>query len=400
MLGRSCSHLVWEHPTINKLSVALSGGAAEEAPAPGPVRTAAANDEPIAVVGIGCRFPGGDRDLTGPADYWRFLTGRGDAVREVPDGRWDPFDDGSPKSATCSTRRPGSAASSATSPGSTRGSSASRRARPPSWTRSSGSSSKWRGGVRARRHRPGVAARQPHRRVRRRVGAGVRGVHRVRPGVPGAVHGDRRRAQHHREPAVVPARPARPQHDRRHGVLVVAGLDAPRRPGAAQRRGRRGARLRREPAAVADRHDDVRPRGRDGGGRALQGVRRVRRRHGPRGGLRRRRPEAPLGRTAGRRPDPRRRQGLRRQLPTDAPTASSPRTPTRSAPAPERLRDRQASTRDRSTTSRPTGRGRSWATRSRPRRSARSSVRDAKTMRPYCWAPRSRISVTWSLRRA
>ncbi|NKZ05534.1 type I polyketide synthase [Actinomadura latina] len=98
MLGRSLpATLVWEYPTINKLSVALAGGAAQEPQAePEPVRTAA-NDEPIAVVGIGCRFPGGDRDLTGPADYWRFLTGRGDAVREVPDGRWDPFDDGSPE---------------------------------------------------------------------------------------------------------------------------------------------------------------------------------------------------------------------------------------------------------------------------------------------------------------
>lgn len=99
MLGRSLpATLVWEHPTINKLSVALAGGGAREAePAPQPVRAAGASDEPIAVVGIGCRFPGGDRDLTGPADYWRFLTGRGDAIREVPDGRWDPFDDGSPE---------------------------------------------------------------------------------------------------------------------------------------------------------------------------------------------------------------------------------------------------------------------------------------------------------------
>ncbi|MFA1541516.1 SDR family NAD(P)-dependent oxidoreductase [Actinomadura monticuli] len=100
MLGRSLpATLVWEHPTINKLSVALAGGAdaVREAPEPEPVRAAASDDEPIAVVGIGCRFPGGDRDLTGPADYWRFLTGRGDAIREVPEGRWDPFDDGSPE---------------------------------------------------------------------------------------------------------------------------------------------------------------------------------------------------------------------------------------------------------------------------------------------------------------
>ncbi|MEO3823189.1 SDR family NAD(P)-dependent oxidoreductase [Actinomadura sp. B10D3] len=99
LLGRALpATLVWEHPTINKLSVALAGG---EAPArrdePGPAVRQAADGEPIAVVGVGLRFPGGDRDLTGPAGYWRFLTGRGDAIREVPEGRWDPFDDGSPE---------------------------------------------------------------------------------------------------------------------------------------------------------------------------------------------------------------------------------------------------------------------------------------------------------------
>ncbi|WP_433228214.1 SDR family NAD(P)-dependent oxidoreductase [Actinomadura formosensis] len=102
LLGRSLpATLVWEHPTINKLVAALAGGGIGPEPAAGepeagPARPAA-HDEPIAVIGIGCRFPGGDRDLTGPADYWRFLTGRGDAIREVPDGRWAPFDDGSPE---------------------------------------------------------------------------------------------------------------------------------------------------------------------------------------------------------------------------------------------------------------------------------------------------------------
>jgi len=100
LLGRALpATLVWEHPTINKLSVALVGGDAKAtAPVPVPVaEIPLRSDEPIAVVGIGCRFPGGERDLTGPEDYWRFLTGRGDAIREVPDGRWDPFDDGSPE---------------------------------------------------------------------------------------------------------------------------------------------------------------------------------------------------------------------------------------------------------------------------------------------------------------
>ncbi|MFC4585419.1 type I polyketide synthase [Sphaerisporangium corydalis] len=49
--------------------------------------------EPVAVVGVGCRLPGG---VSGPGEYWRFLLeGVPAAIREVPDGRWDAFDDGS-----------------------------------------------------------------------------------------------------------------------------------------------------------------------------------------------------------------------------------------------------------------------------------------------------------------
>ncbi|WP_438010612.1 type I polyketide synthase [Sorangium sp. So ce321] len=42
--------------------------------------------EPIAIVGIGCRLPGGAGD---PASFWRLLAERGDAVREIPADRWD-----------------------------------------------------------------------------------------------------------------------------------------------------------------------------------------------------------------------------------------------------------------------------------------------------------------------
>ncbi|MCB9699839.1 MAG: type I polyketide synthase [Alphaproteobacteria bacterium] len=41
--------------------------------------------EPIAIVGIGCRFPGG---ATGPDGYWQLIERCGDAVREVPADRW------------------------------------------------------------------------------------------------------------------------------------------------------------------------------------------------------------------------------------------------------------------------------------------------------------------------
>jgi acyl transferase domain-containing protein/NADPH:quinone reductase-like Zn-dependent oxidoreductase/acyl carrier protein len=40
----------------------------------------------VAIVGIGCRFPGGIR---GPAELWEFLTRGGDAITEAPPGRLD-----------------------------------------------------------------------------------------------------------------------------------------------------------------------------------------------------------------------------------------------------------------------------------------------------------------------
>ena len=41
--------------------------------------------EPIAVTGIGCRFPGS----RGPAEFWQFLRDGKDAIKEVPPERWD-----------------------------------------------------------------------------------------------------------------------------------------------------------------------------------------------------------------------------------------------------------------------------------------------------------------------
>ncbi|NIM40823.1 MAG: SDR family NAD(P)-dependent oxidoreductase [Hydrogenophaga sp.] len=41
---------------------------------------------PVAIVGIGCRFPGG---VTGPASFWRLLAEGGDAITEIPADRID-----------------------------------------------------------------------------------------------------------------------------------------------------------------------------------------------------------------------------------------------------------------------------------------------------------------------
>ncbi len=42
--------------------------------------------EPVAVVGIGCRFPGGS---AGPENYWKFLQNAGNGISEIPADRWD-----------------------------------------------------------------------------------------------------------------------------------------------------------------------------------------------------------------------------------------------------------------------------------------------------------------------
>jgi phthiocerol/phenolphthiocerol synthesis type-I polyketide synthase C len=87
-LGRELSPtLAYEHPTIDLLSKHLAaapdadqGTVAAETDA-----GAASPDDPIAIIGIGCRFPGAD----GPSAFWRLLSDGVDAITEVPRDRWD-----------------------------------------------------------------------------------------------------------------------------------------------------------------------------------------------------------------------------------------------------------------------------------------------------------------------
>ncbi|UJF34781.1 type I polyketide synthase [Paenibacillus hexagrammi] len=46
-------------------------------------------NEPIAVIGMGCRFPGGCQD---PQSFWDFLQENGDGIVEVPGNRWNVDD--------------------------------------------------------------------------------------------------------------------------------------------------------------------------------------------------------------------------------------------------------------------------------------------------------------------
>ena len=44
------------------------------------------SDEPIAIIGMSCRFPGG---ANSPEAFWELLQRGGDAISEVPASRWD-----------------------------------------------------------------------------------------------------------------------------------------------------------------------------------------------------------------------------------------------------------------------------------------------------------------------
>ncbi|WP_330292656.1 type I polyketide synthase [Streptomyces sp. NBC_00576] len=93
--GRELSAtLLWEAPTGDALVAYLcraeTGTRTETwtAPVGTPTPPPAASDEPVAVIGVGCRLPGG---VHGPRDYWRLLTDGVDAVRRVPEDRWRDF---------------------------------------------------------------------------------------------------------------------------------------------------------------------------------------------------------------------------------------------------------------------------------------------------------------------
>ncbi|MFB9905679.1 acyltransferase domain-containing protein [Allokutzneria oryzae] len=79
-LGRPVSAtLVWTHPTPRALAERLAGGAPEHR-APDRAPPASVAGEPIAVVGLSCRLPGG-RD---PDEFWRLLSAGRDAVVDAP----------------------------------------------------------------------------------------------------------------------------------------------------------------------------------------------------------------------------------------------------------------------------------------------------------------------------
>ncbi|MFF8018097.1 beta-ketoacyl synthase N-terminal-like domain-containing protein [Streptomyces sp. NPDC007929] len=79
--------LLWEAPTGEALVARLCGTGARVAEARRP-EARGETAEPVAVVGVGCRLPGG---VHGPEDYWRLLHDGVDAIRRVPEDRWRDF---------------------------------------------------------------------------------------------------------------------------------------------------------------------------------------------------------------------------------------------------------------------------------------------------------------------
>ena len=85
--------LVFDYPTPTVLADHLRRQLLGTRPDPAvPVLAAAQMDEPIAIVGLGCRFPGG---VDSPQQLWALLAGGVDAVSAFPTQRgWDPIGDG------------------------------------------------------------------------------------------------------------------------------------------------------------------------------------------------------------------------------------------------------------------------------------------------------------------
>ncbi|MFC8130324.1 type I polyketide synthase [Streptomyces sp. NPDC057302] len=82
--------LVFDYPTAAALAAYLRVelcGADATPTASASVAVSGVTDEPIAIVSMACRYPGG---VTGPEDLWNFLLSGGDAVTEFPTDRgWD-----------------------------------------------------------------------------------------------------------------------------------------------------------------------------------------------------------------------------------------------------------------------------------------------------------------------
>ncbi|WP_326794337.1 SDR family NAD(P)-dependent oxidoreductase [Streptomyces sp. NBC_01808] len=83
------STLVFDHPTLTELSAFLRGKLLDEQPRLRAAKqvAAVADDDPIVIVSMACRYPGGMRR---PEDLWRLVSEGVEAIGDLPDDRgWD-----------------------------------------------------------------------------------------------------------------------------------------------------------------------------------------------------------------------------------------------------------------------------------------------------------------------
>ncbi len=83
------STLVFDYPSAAAAASFLQGLAEGQSSAPAAVRSIARSEEPIAIVGISCRYPGG---VTSPEGLWQLLASGGDGISAFPEDRGWPLD--------------------------------------------------------------------------------------------------------------------------------------------------------------------------------------------------------------------------------------------------------------------------------------------------------------------
>ncbi|MGW7104497.1 SDR family NAD(P)-dependent oxidoreductase, partial [Streptomyces sp. NPDC054883] len=84
--------LIFDYPTAAAVAAhvreLLDGSGAGAAPGPAPAAGRSTHDDPVVIVGMACRYPGG---VDTPEGLWRLVADGADAIAPLPDDRgWDP----------------------------------------------------------------------------------------------------------------------------------------------------------------------------------------------------------------------------------------------------------------------------------------------------------------------